>query len=165
MIQRSFKLFLCLSVFAWTDVSRAQTSVLLAPQENKGNEYFVGKLEGKPLVKVHVLSGIKNPGVYHIPINTDLHELLAFAGGAQDEDDLSEVTVRSKVSGGFETKKYDLVQLLKTSKDIPRVNEADVILLPNTAASLSKTQLWVGIFSAVATTALALAVVNSGHKN
>ena len=43
---------------------------------------------------VNLLDGIRNPGVYHLPVDTSLSQLIAFAGGANEKADLSDVTLR-----------------------------------------------------------------------
>ncbi len=119
-----------------------------------GAEYFAGKFEGKPLIKVNVVSGLRLAGVYHVPIDTDLAELISYAGGATDGAELDEVRVSSDNQKGREMKVYDFYSISKDNQKMPMLNNGDVVQIDVAKDSLSRTAIWVGIFGTITTVVL-----------
>lgn len=155
---------LCSLIF-FANQAFGQTPGLFVPKENReGNEYFVGKHEGKPLIKVQLLSGVHSPGIYHVPVQTSLVESLAYAGGADDDSDLESVTVRSDHGDGFDIHTYNLKNLMATAAALPTAHEGDIITLPNSQVKLNKVQVWVTIASSVITAILAGTLIHQNQK-
>ena len=127
-----------------------------------GAEFFAGKYEGKPLIKVDVVGGLRLSGVYHVPVDTDLAELIAYAGGATDGANLDEVRVTSLHNGGRTLKIYDFYEISKENKNMPAIVNGDVVQIYVSKDSLARTAIWVGIFTGLTTVLLsALAFQNS----
>ena len=127
-----------------------------------GSEYFVGRIEGKPLVTVYLLSGVHIPGVYHIPIQTDLGELLAYAGGLTDTADVSDISVRSRADKVPEMRHYDLDNIVSKNKPLPALEENDTIHIGTKTDTSQRTLLFVSILAAAASIALTAYVITNG---
>jgi len=125
-----------------------------------GNEYYVGRSLGEPLLTVNLLAGVKQPGVYHIPTSTDLAQLISYAGGATDNADLSRVTIhrRSKANGTTFVN-VDLEDQLESKSEIPRLSESDIVLVTQ-KTSLDTSLRWATLISSVASIALSIAIVS-----
>lgn len=134
-------------------------------QEGRGSEFFVGRIEGKPLVKVQLLSGVHFPGVYHIPVNTNLAGLIAYAGGAVELADLDDVSVRSTSGEKSSVRNYDLSRIIKKNETLPEMQENDIVRIPtDTVDSLNKAYIWTGIFGILSTAALSVVLIHQNSK-
>lgn len=127
-------------------------------QMSPGAEYFAGRVEGKSLIKVNLVGGVRSPGVYYIPEETNLAELLAYAGGAVEGAALDNIRVRSLLGGKWEFKSYDFVRLSEEPVGFPTIRQGDIIQIDIYKDNLPRTALWVGIISAV--TSLTFALLN-----
>lgn len=126
-------------------------------------EYFVANDLGKPLITVHLLSGVNTPGVYHIPADTDLAQLIAYAGGAPVTSDLTDITVRSQSEGKFHVSEFDLEREMKSSKDLYRIQDRDIVQI-NQKYTPERPMAWIGIVSAIASIALSAYLINDMTK-
>ena len=144
---------------AWAQV----TTPLEAPQ-TPGSEFFVGKQFGKPLVTVNLISGVSRPGVYHVPVGTDLAQLLAYAGGATGSADLSEISIQ-RIGANEKPKlvEVDLDEVFQSTSTIPSVADRDIVHIEQ-KASLDSTVKWISLFSMVASIGLSLALLNDIQK-
>ena len=121
-----------------------------------GSEYFAGRIEGKPLIKVNMVGGVRLPGVYHVPIDTNLAEVLSYAGGTVDGADLDEIHVRSMLGMKATFKTYDFQNLSKnTAENYPTIKNDDIIQINVSKDQLARTALWVAIIGSVITVTLA----------
>lgn len=127
-------------------------------------EYFVGRDLGKPLITVHLLNGVGSPGVYHVPSDTDLAELISYAGGATERTDLSSVTVRRNERGRFQITELDLEKALKEPIDLFHVQDQDVVQFKQ-HYNPERTLQWVGIVSAIASIVMTIYLVKDFQKN
>jgi|GEM_PF-3095112 len=127
-------------------------------QMSPGAEYFAGRVEGKSLIKVNLVGGVRSPGVYYIPVDTNLAELLAYAGGTVEGAALDNIRVRSLLGGKWEFRSYDFVRLSEEPLGFPTVRQGDIIQIDIYKDNLPRTALWVGIISAV--TSLTFALIN-----
>jgi hypothetical protein len=130
-------------------VAMAQmTSSLNNLINSSGSEFFVGRIEGKPLITVNLLNGVRQPGVYHVPIQTNLGQLIAFAGGTTDTSDISEVTIRSQTSSNTTTKEIDLKTIITHGETIPVLMDKDMIHIRQESRTIEKTLTYVALISA-----------------
>ena len=112
-----------------------------------GREYFVGTNLGKPLLTVNLVSGVNQPGVYHIPIDTNLAELFSYAGGLLATSDLQKVTLRSfGKSGAIKTRTIDFESALTKDKSLVSLADRDIIHIDQ-KESLDRTLKWLSIAS------------------
>ena len=96
-----------------------------------GYEYFVGKELGRPLITVNLLSGVREPGVYHVPVNTQISELISYAGGALDSADLGEVRIRRSQGNEIKLVNYNLAESFREITPLLIVQDRDAIHIPS----------------------------------
>lgn len=96
-LQKIFR-FLMANVVAitYSNFAYAQDYGLLndihPPQQS--SEYIFRSSQKESLINVQLLGAVNKPGIYYIPMNTDLLKLITLAGGTTNGGDLSEVLVR-----------------------------------------------------------------------
>jgi|GEM_PF-3188949 len=124
-----------------------------ASPSRPGYEFFVGREYGKPLITVNLLRGVREPGVYHIPIDTSLAQLIAYAGGALESSDLTEVAIRREREGKTEVIDYNLEKsflkdpalLTLRDRDIVHIEGRDTVDSTLKGASLVATIASIGV--------------------
>ena len=125
-----------------------------------GSDYYVGLDKGKPLIRVNVLSGVNTPGVYHIPIGTNISELISYAGGANSNADLADIQIRSKTKGGeFSARKVNLDGLMSDKSKLPALSDQDVIYISQ-KEGLDNTIKWLTMASLAASIISAIVVIS-----
>lgn len=139
-----FAVWIILSVFT-SSVSFAQIPGSMNALSGNGAEYFVGRIEGKPLITVNLLTGVSTPGVYHIPIQTNLSQLMAFAGGAKDTADLGDITIRSQNASGTTVRKIDLEDIFAKNSTIPVLADKDTIIIDTDTDVLGRSMVYIGV--------------------
>lgn len=135
---RKIILSLLIGLLARPMTSHAQTPGLLNSTEediyrSRISEYFYMRSNRDVLKPVRVLGSVKTPGLYHIPPNTTLTNLLAISGGPSDEADSSRITIARK-DGSVE--KRDLMKLVTKNQDLTLV-EGDTIYVPKEETLIS----------------------------
>lgn len=160
------KYLLTLMCVAISIESTAQVTSPFMKDQNLGSrpgfEYYVGKDLGSPLITVNLLSGVREPGVYHIPIHTDLAELVSYAGGATENANLSEIRVRRNQGKQVELLEYDLNKEFDVKIDIMIMQDKDVVSIPY-KSSLDATIKWTTLVATVVSV-LASFVLISEYK-
>ena len=154
LLQRVFLLFISFSLslpsFVLAEIPTFSGANL---QRSSGNEFFVGESLGKPLIAIKLLSGVQRPGVYHVPVGTDLSELISYAGGVHTNADLEEILVKRTYLGVTKNYEIDLEKILQSTSSVPRLADDDVVYI-ETNAKLDQTMRWVTIVSGILTIAL-----------
>ena len=154
VVIRFLKLFLCMIFFICQ--AEAQLPPFGANQSMaSGSEYFAGRVEGKPLIKLNLVGGVRLPGVYHVPIDTNLAEILSYAGGTVDGAQLDEIHVRSLLGLKSNFRTYDFSELSKGSSGFPIMSQGDIIQIDVTKDQLARTALIVTIVGSVISVVLA----------
>lgn len=148
-------LFFCSSTFSLAQV----TAPLTAPPSSRSNEYFVGQEYGKPLITVNLVNGVKQPGVYHVPINTDLSQLLAFAGGATNQSDLEQVAIRRTQGPKYHILDVNFEKAMRSTSTLPTLKDRDVIHIEQ-KPSVERTLRWVTLISGIVSIGLSVALIN-----
>ena len=86
-------IFLSRISFAATSLNDlASVGDIKAPQQ--ASEYIFRSSPKEALVSVQLLGAVQKPGIYYVPIGTDLLKLLTLAGGNTLAGDMSDVMVR-----------------------------------------------------------------------
>jgi hypothetical protein len=124
-----------------------------------GREYFVGTNLGKPLLTVNLVSGVQAPGVYHIPIDTNLAELFSYAGGTLPNSNLEEIKVRSYAKGGPITRTVDFEQIAGSSAKMITLADRDVVHIKQ-KDGLEKTMRWLSIASILVSMTATIIVIS-----
>ena len=139
----------------------SQTTSGQSIQKRSGGEFYVGTNRGKRLISVNLLTGVKAPGVYHIPEKTPLPELFAYAGGLLPTADLENVHIRGvNKKSELRVSNLDFNDLIKNSKIIYQVQDKDTILIERND-TFDRTLKWVSLASIIVSIVSAVVVVNS----
>jgi len=144
---------------AWAQIFSPNTTT----NYGLANEFFVGKDYGKPLVKVNLISGVHKPGVYHVPVGTDLAEVIAYAGGAVDKADLSEITVVRQSGKERSAMDINLKRQLSRANTFTTIADQDIVHIP-VDKSMDRTLTWVTILSGIASIALSVAIIDDRNR-
>lgn len=126
MATRLIRLWVAL-IFLSAQTGWAQVITPLEAPSFKGSEFFVGKQYGKPLITVNLVNGVARPGVYHVPVGTNLAQLLAYAGGSDKTSDISLINIQRNVTQQAKVVQVDLASVIKSTRAIPSVRDKDII--------------------------------------
>ena len=112
---------LILNTMLLTSIAFAQDEVfsLKKAVPNNTQEYFAGAMPGSVMMKVNMLGAIHKPGVYNVPINSELNSVLSYAGGPTIDAKLDEVMVRSKQGAKNKVKRVDLEEFFSNQDASP----------------------------------------------
>lgn len=129
-----------------------------------GSEYFVGKELGKPLITVNLLNGVTRPGVYHVPIQTNLPQLIAYAGGALPSVDTSEVRIRRVDREKSLYLERDLDKIIVKNEPFPVLTDKDIVQIRE-RNNLDGLMKWISLFSAISVTTLSVVLIDQNLRN
>lgn len=133
------------------------------PVTTLASEYFVGKEYGRPLVSIILVGGVAKPGIYHVPMGTNLVQLLAYAGGPTEKADLEDISVRRGSAENQSIIFFNLKRILSSTGSIPSVNDGDVVNLP-LKLSIDKSLTWVNLISGVVSIGLSIAIIRDLNR-
>lgn len=105
-------------------------------------EYFFGsRNSGQLMIKVNLWGKVSRPGLYEIPIKTDLVTLMSFAGGPIEKARLDNVKIIRSINGNEEVIKINVKKFLNTGRRdiIPNLQPGDTILVAGSAMYLFST--------------------------
>ena len=142
----------------------AQISSFLGTAPGAGSEFFVGREQGIPLITVNLLNGVTHPGVYHIPAQTSLPQLLAYAGGSLTTADTSEIRIRHFDREKSLFVRHDLDEMMDKNLPFPVMNDRDVVQLAE-RRNLDTTLRWVAVASGIATTLLSVVIITQYQRS
>jgi hypothetical protein len=114
-----FLSLLIASVLVTSSVFAQEGVFTLKKQVTNTQEYFAGAYPGAVMMKVNLLGGVHKPGVYNVPVNTELNSVISYAGGPTKEAELNEILIRSKQGSSYKVKKVDLKQFFADPKETP----------------------------------------------
>ena len=126
----------------------------LAPDQGQStiSEFVYQNGPDEILIKVFLLGAVSKPGLYHVPVNTDLFSLLAFAGGPLEQAELDHIQVKHRPANAeSKTSELDL-QSAVTDPNIklPTLALNDVILVPQRKPAISNNTIaTVGVVATV----------------
>ncbi len=123
-------------------------------------EFIVGRDLGKPTITVNIVNGVKFPGVYHIPSDTDLSSLLSYAGGAPESSDLREVTIRriQNTGGPIKIQSINLLDSIKSSSENVQLRDQDLVMI-EPKFSPERTATWVSLVASIVSIGLSVALI------
>jgi hypothetical protein len=151
------------SFFSSTCYSQFPSLQIPGMSSNSGTEYFVGRIEGKSLITVHLIGGVAAQGIYHLPIQSDLTQLLTYAGGVGSNADLSEVVIRSERQKQISNTTYDFEKLLAKNGQVPILQDNDTIFIHNSSDKLERTALIIGIVGGIASIITTIIVLKKSN--
>ena len=165
----TFKKILILSIFLVNNIFYNSFGQIVNPESvpasSLSSEYYVGKEYGKPLISVQLISGVNKPGVYYVPMGTNLVQLIAYAGGATDRSDIEQISIRkvNEENGDVTFLLVSLEKMLRSKSDLTILSPGDVILIPQ-KASIEKTLTWVNLISGIVSIGLSIAIIQDLDK-
>jgi hypothetical protein len=120
-----------------------------AGQINQPSEFVYRNNKEETLIPVYLLGAVAKPGLYHIPIQSDVLLLLALAGGPLEGADTREILVRRGQDPSPE--KIDLEKVISTPATQPFVlHPSDVVwVAPNKPAISQNTLATLTVITAV----------------
>ncbi len=86
---------------------------------NNTQEYYAGAMPGAVMMKVSVLGAIHKPGVYNVPVNSELNSVLSYAGGPTVDAKLDEIMVRSNEGDKSKVNQVDLENFFRDEDTTP----------------------------------------------
>lgn len=145
-----------------------------APQQ--ASEYIFRSSQQESLISVQLLGAVSKPGVYYIPIDTDLLKLLTLAGGSAPNGDVSEVLVRKQEPHEWQRissnaiSEYKGAYEVNAEKIIKFGGASQLKLAQNDFVYVPQKSVWVtnDTSRAVTTLSVVMGIVLSGfliHKN
>ncbi len=97
---------------------------------NNTQEYYAGAMPGAVMMKVNILGAIHKPGVYNVPVNSELNSVLSYAGGPTIDAKLDQVMVRSKQGTTNKVKRVDLEEFFNNEESNPyRLKPDDYVFI------------------------------------
>ncbi|MBC7396383.1 MAG: SLBB domain-containing protein [Bdellovibrionales bacterium] len=174
---KSFAAFLIFSFVLTTStpsLARAQTAsttrstfgLSIADDLKSGSnsyEFVAGKFAGAVMMRVNLWGGVHQPGIYNIPVGTDLVTLLSYAGGPNQNAELSDTRIKRTIGTTEEVIKIDVDDILK-GKPVLGLNSGlhvnDIVVVPETRPIVSQnTILLLSVIATVASIAVASVVL------
>lgn len=154
MLKVILKIVLSLTLF-FQSLVFAEIPAYQGPNSQRlsGNEFFVGNDLGKPLIAIKLLSGVERPGVYHVPLGTDLSELLSYAGGIKSGAKIDEILVKRNYLGVTKNYEVDLEKILSSTTSVPKMADNDIIYI-DSSVKMEQTIRWITIVSGILSIAL-----------
>jgi len=128
------------------------------------SEFIYGDEVEQRLMPVYLLGEVAKPGLYHVPINTDLTTLLAISGGPSTESELNELVIKNEL-----TKKSEKINFsdLESSAELhaPKLKSNDVVFIPRKPQAISNNTLTIiTVVATVLTAALTGVVLSKSFK-
>lgn len=105
-------------------------SLKIPPKE----DYFLDPATQKLSIEVHLWGEVSRPGVYRVPLGTNVMELISLAGGPTEYSNLSKVKLTRRASGGMssivETVNLALYTDAKGKPLVPMLAPGDLVTVP-----------------------------------
>jgi hypothetical protein len=116
---------------------------------NQPAEFVFRNDPDETLIPVYLLGAVGRPGLYHVPLRTDLVTLLALSGGPTEKADVSHVTIKRPSTHDVAEVDLDKVMTLKDLRS-PTLNNNDVVMVgARDQTSTQNTLMVVGIVSGI----------------
>jgi len=133
---------LILSVFLTSTGLRAQEFGSKREKFLKAAEYTYKRYEKENLIPIRLLGAVKNPGLYQLPVSTDIVTAITLAGGYTEKAILDKVTVTSYQDNKILTKKLDVNKMLQGGASPgTSLHANDVVLIPEVKPVVSQNTL------------------------
>ena len=131
---RNLVFLICLLFTIQTQQIVAQENGELLPQSAEYYEYLG---EGNELLmNVQIWGQVKNPGLYSLPVKSDIVLLLSLAGGPTENADLSKIKIIRKGST------RDSLFVINLKKSLLEGKKNNVVLMPGDIVELSPSKFY-----------------------
>jgi hypothetical protein len=139
-----------------------------AMAEHSPSEFVYRNDPEEILIPVYLLGAVAKPGLYHVPVKTDLVNLLAISGGPTSDAKLDDIQIRRIDSNkSFHVSEVDFEKSLKETPIPGIVMESnDVVLVKQKQPIVSNnTVIALGMLSALATIVLSVVLITRKNSN
>lgn len=111
------------------------------------SEFIIQDNQSQKLITVHLLSGVKKPGLYRVPERTNLITLFSYSGGISENSDTEKIMLKNQAS---RTPKELKLNDLMMSGHGPLLKNQDIIFIESQKPIISNdTQLVVGLSASI----------------
>ncbi len=126
------------------------------------SEYYFRNDSDDILVPVYLIGAVNKPGLYHVPIKSDLVNLLAISGGTTSDAELDSVQIRNRQTN--QIKEIDFVKMIASSTSVaPSLTGNEVVFIPTKTPTFStNTVSVIGVISGLLGIAMATVVITRG---
>ena len=136
MMKRSLQKIKCVSIsvlifFQASLLHAAEGTYLEIKEPQRAAEYIYRSAPKESLIGVQLIGAVHKPGLYYVPLNTDLLKLITLAGGT-DEADLANIVVRKVDPSQPGVYEIDVQKLMKSSAETKsfKLAQDDFIYIP-----------------------------------
>ncbi len=131
MLKKIKNLFITLLFFFQTITVNAEGNYFEIKEPQRAAEFIYRSSPKESLIGVQLIGAVQKPGLYYVPMNTDILKLITLAGGT-DDGDLSNIIVRKIDPSQQGIYELDLKKLMKSSADAKPFHLAqdDFIYIP-----------------------------------
>ncbi|MFP5387110.1 MAG: SLBB domain-containing protein [Bacteriovoracia bacterium] len=154
--------FLLVFLFSFSPVWSREEVFTVTKLPQNSNEFFAGGYPGATMMKVHVVGGVHKPGVYNVPVNSELNSVISYAGGPTKEAEFDEVFIKSKRGEDFVVKKVDMKEFFANPKETPYRLRPDDYVYVNQKEQLidDNTFRTIVVFSTIVATVLSAITID-----
>jgi len=111
------------------------------------SEFIVQDHQNQKLITVHLLSGVRKPGLYRVPDRTNLITLLSYSGGISNDSDPEKIILKNQ--GSKSPKELTLDDLMVIGHG-PVLKNQDIIFIEQEKPIVgSDTRLLVGLTGSI----------------
>lgn len=138
-----------------TKLDPLQQDFLIRSQKNQGftraDEYYAESVAGEILVAINLLGAVRRSGIYHLPKQTDIIQLISLSGGITEQSDLSRVTIKRRNRERERVILVNLEDVFQRPGTLSPVLEAgDVVMIPVKEPPVSTSTLTlIGLVSSI----------------
>jgi hypothetical protein len=120
-----------LILFQASFVHAVDGAFLEIKEPQRAAEYIYRSAPKESLIGVQLIGAVQKPGLYYVPLNTDILKLITLAGGT-DEADLANIVVRKVDPSGPGVYELDVKKLMKSSAETKsfKLAQDDFIYIP-----------------------------------
>lgn len=146
-------------VFFQASLGSAQGSYLEIKEPQRAAEYIYRSAPKESLIGVQLIGAVQKPGLYYVPLNTDILKLITLAGGTDDAD-LANIIVRKIDPTQPGVYELDVKKLMKSSAETKsfKLAQDDFIYIPKKepwiSNDVSRTITLVSLITSIVLTAV-----------
>lgn len=131
VLQKIKCLLVSVLVFSQASLVHAEGSYLEIKEPQRAAEYIYRSAPKESLIGVQLIGAVHKPGLYYVPLNTDILKLITLAGGTDDAD-LSNIVVRKIDPSQPGVYELDGQKLMKSSAETKafKLAQDDFIYIP-----------------------------------
>lgn len=106
------------------------------------SEFIYGDEVEQKLMPVYLLGAVQRPGLYHLPVNTDLTTLLSIAGGPNENSEVDDITIRNDSSKRLDKVDFGAITRTRDAR-APVLRGSDLVYVPMKEPAVSNNTLLV----------------------